>query len=146
MTGLTQTPTAPTPFADSATLSLSSLRAGARPVELTLTLAYEMQCGYPGPGPVLIEFPRQQPLPATLTRSQVLVDGRSARSVEITGRTVSIGLAPLPRIVCMEIGMGRLAIAFTAAADLGNPIAAGTYTLAVRRASSTFRVPFTIRP
>ena len=146
VTGTTITTAPPMPFAGSATVSLSSLRTGARPVALTLTLAFEMQCGYPGPGPVLIEFPRQQRLPATLTRSQVLVDGRSARSVGINGRTVSIGLAPLPRIICMEISMGRLAITFTAAADLGNPVTAGTYTLAVTRASSTFEVPFTIRP
>jgi len=146
VTGITVTTTPPMPFADSATVSLSSSRTGARPVELTLTLAYEMQCGYPGPGPVLIEFPRQLLLPATLTRSQVLVDGRSARSVRISGRTVSIGLAPRPRIICMEIAMSRLAIVFTAAADLGNPVRTGTYTLAVTRASSTFRVPFTTRP
>jgi hypothetical protein len=42
--------------------------------------------------------------------------------------------------------MGRLTIAFTTAADLGNPVAAGSYTLAVTRASSRFEVPFTIRP
>ena len=105
-----------------------------------------MQCGYPGPGPVLIDLPSQERVPRVLTPSQVLVDGHPARNVGIFGHRVSVGLAPLPRIICMVIGMGRLTILFTRAAGLGNPLRAGSYTITATRASSEFSARFTIRP
>jgi hypothetical protein len=136
----------PLPLRSSATVSLSSVRAGARPVALTLVLSYEMQCGDPGPGPILINLPDQERVSRLLTPAEVLVDGRPAHTVGISGHTVSVGLAPLPRVICMVIGPGRLTILFTRAADLGNPRHSGSYTITATRASSAFSAPFTIRP
>ena len=129
-----------------AVVSLSSVRAGARPVALKLVLAYEMQCGYPGPGPVRIVLPGQERVPGVLAPSQVLVDGQPARTVAISGHTVTVGLAPRPRITCDVIGPGRLTIVFTRAARFGNPARPGTYTIGVTRRAATFSARFTIRP
>ena len=127
-----------------ATVSLSSPRAGARAVALTLELEYDMQCGYPGPGPVVIELPAAERVPAALARSQVLLDGHPAVSIAISGHRVEIGLASEPRVICDEIGPGRLTILFSRAAGLGNPLRAGTYTVAVARASTALSAEFTI--
>lgn len=137
---------APTPLPSSAAVILSSERAGARPVALTLKLTYEMQCGYPGPGPVLIDFPKQERVPGVLASSRVLVDGHRARAVGVSGHTVSVGLAPPPQIMCDVIGPGRLTILFTRAAGFGNPVRAGRYTITATRGTSAFSARFTIRP
>lgn len=129
-----------------ASVSLSSARAGARPVALTLTLTYEMQCGYPGPGPVVIRLPQQERVPARLAPAQVLVDGQPARTVAISGHTVTVGLAPRPQIMCESIGPGRLTILLTRAAGFGNPLRADSYTIAVTRRAAAFTAGFTIRP
>ena len=122
------------------------MRSGARPVALTLVLTYEMQCGYPGPGPLTIDLPSEERVPGALVRSQVLVDGQPARSVSISGHAVTIGLAAPPRIMCMVIGMGRLTILLTRASGLGNPVRAGSYAITATRASSEFSASFAIRP
>jgi len=147
-------PTAPEPAAaafprgpeHSALVALSSTRAGVRPVTLSLELGYEMQCGYPGPGPLRIQLPPQVRLPATLPRSALLVDGRAASSAALSGHTLELGLALPPRVMCDVIGPGRLTIVLGRAADVGNPLRAGTYTLAAAVAGSSFSARFTIRP
>jgi hypothetical protein len=126
--------------------TISSHLAGARPVTLTLKLGYEMQCGYPGPGPVVVTFPKAWRLPATLGATPVLVDGKAAVSASLSGHTVRIGLAPAPRIMCDVIGPGMLTIQFTRAADLGNPAVAGTTDVTAERANESFRIPFSISP
>jgi len=128
-----------------ATVSLSSARAGAGPVVVTVELGYTMQCGYPGPGPVLVGFPRQVRVPSVLPPSRVLVDGRPAPTVAVSGRTVSVGLAPPPQVMCDVLGPGRLTIVFRRAAGFGNPVRAGNYAITVRRGTALFSAPFTIR-
>lgn len=129
-----------------ATVMLSSARAGAEPVALTLELGYEMQCGYPGPGPVVITFPVAERVPAVLSRAEVLVGGHPAVSVGVSGHSVSVGLAPEPRVMCDVIGPGRLTVQFTSAAGLGNPSRPGSYTVEAARGSAFFSAAFTIRP
>jgi hypothetical protein len=128
----------------SASVTLSSLRAGAAPVELTLTLGYEMQCGYPGPGPVSVELPQAERLPPRATTLRVLVDGHAADGVSVSGHTVSVALAPAPRIMCDVIGPGRLVLEFPAADGLGNPARAGSYRVLATRATSAFTARFTL--
>lgn len=128
----------------SSSMTLSSLATGTRPVALTLTLQYEMQCGYPGPGPVVVTLPRGEAVPVTLAASAVLVDGHHATSVSLSGRAVSVGLAPEPQIMCDVIGPGRLVIAFTRSAGLGNPMHKGSYAVLATRGSASFSARFTI--
>jgi hypothetical protein len=80
-----------------------------------------MQCGYPGPGPVIVRFPAQEHVPPAIPVSDVLVDGKPAPGVRVSRGAVSVALAPRPQIICDVIGPGRLTIAFTRSAGLGNP-------------------------
>ncbi|MGD0167273.1 MAG: hypothetical protein ABSC51_08295 [Gaiellaceae bacterium] len=121
-----------------ASVSSSPSRAGARAVVLTLRLHYEMQCGYPGQGPVVIGFPAQMRLPRTLHASSVLVNGKPTSRVEISRNQVSV---PLPRrsdILCDVLAPGTLTIVFNRSASLGNPSRAGRYLVTARRGSLRF--------
>jgi hypothetical protein len=109
-----------------------------------------MQCGYPGAGPVTIALPSAERLPARLARRDLLVDGHAARGVVLSGHTLTITLAPAPRIICDVIGLGRLTVEVTAGAELGSPLHAGTYTITASISSASpppaaFSASFTLR-
>jgi hypothetical protein len=110
-------------------VSLSSPRAGARPVVVAVQLRYEMQCGWPGPGTVTIRFPDAMTVPSVIPATSVLVNGKPAPSVVNVDHRETIGLPPRSGILCDVIGPGRLRITFTRAARIGNPRAAGVYAL-----------------
>jgi hypothetical protein len=122
----------------SAGAALSSNKAGARSVGLTLTLRYEMQCGSPGQGPVSVTLPATMSVPARIAAASVLVDGKTAPSIGRSGARILVGLPPQPRIMCDSITIGTLTIAFTKAAGLGNPKSAGTYAVSAARLAQTF--------
>jgi hypothetical protein len=131
------------------TVALSSTRAGVRPVQVTFRFSYMMQCGYPGAGPVTIALPSAERLPARLARGDVLVDGHAARSAALSGHTLTIALAPPPPIMCDVMGEGRLTVELTTAADIGNPLRAGSYTVTASTSSPPsggFSASFTLRP
>jgi hypothetical protein len=117
--------------APSIAILLSTPHAGARPVAVTLRLHYEMQCGWPGPGSLVIRFPAGMQLPARLPPGAVLVNGKAAYSAGAAGATrdVAVGLPKRPQVMCDSIGPGMLTVSFTRAARLGNPKAAGSYVL-----------------
>jgi hypothetical protein len=128
-----------------ATVSLSTSKAGARPVTLTLQLRYEMQCARPGPGPLVITFPAAEQLPAQLTAGSVLVNRHPATQVERSGRTVSVALPVQRGPLCDVIAPAVLKIVFTSSAGLGNPLRAGTYALAAHTARVSGRTSITIQ-
>jgi hypothetical protein len=128
----------------SASGTISSHRAGTRPVTLTLKLGYEMQCGYPGPGPVVVTFPATWRLPAKLGTTPVLVNGKAAVSASVSGHRVTVGLAPPPQIMCDVIGPGTLTVQFTRGANLGDPLKAGTSVVTAQSKGAAFPVSFAI--
>ncbi len=128
-----------------ATVAVTPNRAGVRPAAITVRLTYEMQCGYPGPGPVRVVLPVAVRVPARIARSAVFVNGRAAPAVRVAGRAISVGLPARPRIMCDAIGPGRLTIVFGRAAGIGNPLRAGSYLLVATRQTSSFVARFTIR-
>jgi hypothetical protein len=121
-------------------VSLSTPHAGARPVAVSLRLRYEMQCGWPGPGSLVIRFPAGMLLPARLPAGAVLVNGKAATAAGPAGATrdVTVGLPRRPQIMCDAIGPGTLTVAFTRAARLGNPKAAGSYVLRATHGGDRF--------
>jgi hypothetical protein len=122
------------------TATLSSTRAGAKPVELTLKVRYEMVCGQPGTGQAIVTLPAEAIVPGRIVPSAVLVDGKIAPSVSVSGHDVSIGMPPRPHgVSCLVVGPGTLTLTLTRAAGIGNPKAAGTYTIRVRRNTKEFR-------
>jgi hypothetical protein len=115
--------------AASLAVTLSSHVAGARPVAVTLQMHYEMQCGWPGPGILTIRFPSAMVVPSRLAGSAVRVDGKPSTGVTATGRTINVQLPQRPQIMCDVIGPGTVTVSFARAAKLGNPKAAGSYTV-----------------
>jgi hypothetical protein len=128
-----------------ASVVLSSSNAGAHPVALTLQLRYEMQCARPGPGPLVVTFPALERLPARVAASAVLVDGHPATQVGRNGRAVSIALPIQHGPLCDVIAPGVLKVVFTRSAGIGNPSAAGTYSLTVQTPRVSGRAAMTIR-
>jgi len=115
-------------------------------VTVRLVLAYQMQCGYPGPGPLVVVFPAGERLPARMPASAVLLDGRAAPAVGVSGHSVRIGFRAPPQVMCDVLTIGRLEVVFTRDARLGNPPRAGGYRLGVTKGVSSAAAPFAIRP
>jgi hypothetical protein len=132
------------PLTGSATAVAAPATAGARPVALTLKLRYEMQCGRPGPGPLVVSLPAAERVPHMIVRGSVLVDGKAPRTVSVSGHAITIALVPAHGITCMVIGPGTLTAVFTRAAGLGNPAAAGSYPIAVRIGARAFTPQLTV--
>lgn len=126
------------------TASLSTTKAGAKPVVLTLKVHYEMVCGQPGLGKAVVTLPAAASVPGTVGASSVLVNGKPAPSVSVSGHDVSVSL-PLHRgVSCMVVGPGTLTLTFMRTAGLGNPAKAGTYVIRVQRRTMSFRASIRI--
>ncbi|MGD0714222.1 MAG: hypothetical protein ABSB24_08575 [Gaiellaceae bacterium] len=134
----------PLPLTGSATAVAAPTTAGARPVALTLKLRYEMQCGRPGPGPLVVSLPAAERVPHTIVRGSVLVDGKPPASASVTGHVIVLTLPPQRGVICMVIGPGTLTAVFTRAAGLGNPAVAGSYPIAVRIGARAFTPHLTV--
>jgi len=122
----------PTP-GPSVTATLSSPKAGAKPVALTLRMRLELVCGQPGPGDAVVTLPKAAAVPASIGDGAVLVNGKRATAVSVSGHNVSVALPRRPGVTCLSITPGTLTLVFTTRAGLGNPQAPGTYTISVRR-------------
>ena len=116
----------------------SSTKAGAKPVAVTVSVHYQMICGQPGRGTAVVSFPGAADVPRSIERSAVLVNGKPAPAVSVSGHDVTIAM-PLPRgVTCLSIGPGTLTLTLTPRARIGNPKAPGTYTIRVRRDARVF--------
>ena len=82
-----------------ATYSGSTLRLG---------LHYEMICGRPGPGPLVVRLPAR----FRLTAPRAIVDG-TERARAVNDSTVTIDLPQPPGITCMSITEGTLHVRLT---------------------------------
>jgi hypothetical protein len=112
--------------------TLSTRKAHARPVVLTLRLRTRLVCGQPGTEPLVVRLPHGAALPAFMPRSSVLVDSAPAAKVSVASGTVSVTARPHKGVLCDVIGPGVITLTFTAGARLGNP-ASGSHTISVRR-------------
>lgn len=121
------------------TATLSSHRPGAKPVALTVTVHYEMICGQPGPGTAIVTLPTAVRVPSSIASSAVLVNGKPAPAVGVSGHDVSVALPRRKGITCDSIGPGALTLTLTKSAGLGNPASTGTYTIRVKHKTQSFR-------
>jgi hypothetical protein len=128
-------------------VTLSTAHAGARPVVATLRARYEMQCGWPGPGSLVIRLPAGM-LPAHVPPASVLVNGTRAAAVISSNaqRQIAVALPPRPQLMCDSIGPGTLTVVFTRASRMGNPNAAGSYVIRATHAADRFAGRLVIRP
>ena len=76
---------------------------------LSLHLRYEMVCGQPGRGPVVIHLPAA----FRLSNLHVRVRGE-ARPFTVAGRAVTISLPKPPQITCMSVTEGVLPLRISA--------------------------------
>jgi hypothetical protein len=123
---------------------------GARPVLITLETHYEMQCGWPGPGVLVVRFPAGMTWPATLAQGSVIVNGkpgtpRSAAALHGGAHAVSVSLPKRPQIMCDAIGPGTLTVTFTRGARIGLPQAAGSYVVRAAHGTERFTGGFSVR-
>ena len=121
------------------TATLSTAKAKAKPVTLTLKLHYEMVCGQPGAGKVVVILPQAATVPARVAAEAVLVNDKPSPAVSVSGHDISITMPPKrPGTTCLVVGPGTLTITLTRAAGLGNPKSPGTYTIRVMRNTQSF--------
>lgn len=129
---------------DWAAASLSSVRAGARPVVLVVSFHTELQCGRLRGNTLALTFPTAARLPRTMHASAIAVQGRQPSSVKLANRTLSITMSRPTGVMCNVIAPGTVKILVSRAAQLGNPAAAGAYKLVVHYGTETLETTLTI--
>jgi len=127
------------------TVTASPRSAGAHGVRLTLTLHYEMQCSYPGAGPLVVTFPAALKLPKQFAAGAVTLGGKQV-AANVDGRQVTVTIAPHTGKLCDVMGPGSLTLAFTRAAKLANPARAGSYRFTATHAKRAFTARLAIKP
>ena len=126
-------------------ITLSSSKAGAGNVGLTLRMPTVLQCGRPRGGPVVLTLPRAAHVPRAIGLAAVTVNGKPPSTVAVKGRAVTVGL-PVPHgIMCDSLVDGVLVIAIAPSAALRNPARAGTYRATVQQGHESWSVPVTVR-
>jgi hypothetical protein len=129
----------------SASATVLPAAAGAHPAALTLALHFAMICNSPGPGPLRLTLPAAMSVPAAIAARHVLVRGKPAPGVTVDGNLVTVRLRHPDGVLCQSIAPGTLKVTFTAGAGLGNPTAAGTYTVHARLGVRSFTAQLAIR-
>jgi hypothetical protein len=126
------------PPADPVTVSLSSVKAGARRVRLTLRMPSVLQCGYPRGGAVSIVAPPAARVPARIVRGAVRVNGKRAGAVAVHARTVTVAMPRPAGVICDSLVDGTMLVRIAPSAGLGNPHAAGTYRFRIHRGGAIY--------
>jgi hypothetical protein len=129
----------------SMTVTASPSTAGAQRVRLTLTMRYQMQCGYPGEGPLVVTFPRAVKLPKRFPAGTVRL-GTKAIPAKRHRRNVTVTIPPPTSTLCGVIAPGSLVLTFTRAAKLGNPARAGAYRFEATHKGHDASATLTIKP
>jgi hypothetical protein len=126
------------PAAVPATAALSSSKAGATHVALTVVLTTELQCGrLMGSRTLVLMLPARGRV-ATIPAAAVTVAGRPVSGVSVSGRAVTISL-PLPHgMLCTSIRTGIAKVVLSPAAGIANPASAGRYAIRVVHGGETF--------
>ncbi|HEY8703710.1 MAG TPA: hypothetical protein VIL98_03065 [Gaiellaceae bacterium] len=127
-----------------ATVRLSTSKAGARPVILTIRIVAPLRCGVPFGLPVVVSLPRLSLVPQAIASSAVLINGKQSSKVTVSAHSVTVGVPTVHGVTCNSISDGPELLTFTSAAKLGNARKPGTYAITVRRGSSTYAASVTI--
>jgi hypothetical protein len=129
----------------SMTVTASPRAARAHGIRLTLILRYEMQCNYPGAGPLVVTFPAALKLPKQFAAGAVKLAGKPV-TAKVDGRHVTVTVAPHTGILCDVMGPGSLTLAFTRDARLASPARAGFYRFTATHRKRAFTARLAIKP
>lgn len=127
------------------TVTASPRTARAHGIRLTFTLRYEMHCGYPGRGPLVVTFPSALKLPQRFAAGTVKLAAKPI-AARVQGRRVTVTVPPHKGVLCNLIGPGSVTLTFTRAAKLANPARAGFYSFGATHAGHTFAARLRIKP
>lgn len=113
------------------------------PVTLTVTVRLPLVCGHLR-GPLSISMTTGITLPASIRSAAVLINGRSAARVTVSGRNVTVSPAAQSGVTCQSIALGQVTVVFTPQTGISSSRSAGTHAVVVHRGSSVARGLLTI--
>ena len=116
---------------------LSSTKAGAHNVTLTIQFPALLRCGRPI-GTEVVTLPAAAPAPKAMALSAVRLNKLAPTSVVVKGHAITIALVP-HGILCDSISEGTATIVFSGAAGIGNPSKPGTFMILVKHGAATYR-------
>lgn len=126
------------------TVTASPHVARAHSVRLTVTLRYEMQCGYPGAGPLVVTFPGSLKLPQRFAAGAVKLSGKSIAGT-VKGRRVTVTVPRHKGSLCDVMGPGTVTLTFTRAAELANPARAGSFSFGATHDGRAFTAKLVVK-
>lgn len=125
------------------TVAASPHSAAAHRVRISLILRYEMQCGYPGAGPLVVTFPSAVQLPKRFGAHAVKLAGKPV-AAKRRGRRVTVTVPPPKGVLCGMVGPGTVKLVFTRKAKLTNPARPGSYRFTARHEKHIFSAKLAI--
>jgi hypothetical protein len=125
-------------------VKLSTARAGAANVRLTVQVPAALRCGRPT-GTLGIGFPKTETVPAAIGTGDVTVNGRKAAKVAVAGTSMVVTAPGTKGASCFSLVLGKMTVVVAAGAGLRNPSKPGTYVVRVHRLSATYRAKVRIR-
>lgn len=136
-----------TPPAASASMTVTASPHAARThrIRLTVTLRYEMQCNYPGAGPVVVTFPAAVKLPRQFTAGAVRLAGKPA-AAKTAGHQLTVTVPPHKGMPCDLMAPGTLKLSLMPAAGLATPRRAGSYLFKATHRRHAFTARLAIEP
>jgi hypothetical protein len=113
-----------------ATAELSSAKAGARPVAVTLRFPALLVCGRLR-GTVSVVFPRAAGVPRRIAAPGVRLAGEPAARVAVARRSVAVTAASAGGVTCHSMRLADVILTFTRGAELRNPSVPGRYSIGI---------------
>ncbi|HZQ82317.1 MAG TPA: hypothetical protein VFB25_10135 [Gaiellaceae bacterium] len=133
----------PTLLTQTMTVTATPKAAAAQAVRLTVTLHYEMQCGYAGAGALVVTFPSAVKMPKQFAAGSVQLAGKPVKAL-LQGRRVTVVVPPYKGLMCDVLGPGSLALTFTRSAKLANPAQPGSYRFTATHVNKAFSGMLTV--
>lgn len=130
---------------DSVAVTLSTTRAGARSVTVTVSLRTELQCGRLVGGSLVLGLPAEEQVPRTIAAAAVRVGRQASGAVSVRGHALTVTVPRATGVLCDVIGPGRVDVVLTRTANVGNPGRRARYAITVRRGQLLLKATFTIR-
>jgi hypothetical protein len=125
------------------TVKLSSSRAGAKDVTLTLSYMTALRCGHPSTG-VTVDLPAAAGVAAKIAGSAVHMNGRPVSAVVVRKHSLAVSPPRVSGVTCDSIVNGTVTLVLGAGAEIANPAHAGTYQVSVASGTSHLTATYSV--